>query len=281
MSLFALSMMELLVLAALLIFLIIGAGYDRNGRAGVKWLAVISLCAGWALFHDWTGGFWDVLHSVFNAEFWLPVAAYVAFGLIIYSPIEFRMEIRGSARRMRERWDEFLTKNPEVRARKLMSASEVETEKAQLEADEAQRQAQQFSILAMATKLITDAGVKLRGGEDNALSQVQEEQERRRQQKIEPEKKVSEFVDQANRRHYGYVSDIIRLKANGIDIDTQIHRPGLVQSIACWTFMWPAYAASLVLGNFVVEFFETVVDLTQKWANERLKKAFDGVFAVK
>lgn len=276
-SFLALSLIEMLVLIALFFFLIVGTGYDRNGRAGVKWVAIIALVGGWALFHNWSGSFWDMAKSFLSSDFWLPALTYFAFGLIIYSPIEFRFEIKGSARRMTKRWEEFLEKNPKVRARKLMSAEEMRIEAEQKAEEERLLQEQRSSIVGKAKQLIEEAGIKLDRDAKNLLEHSHE----RRREEPTAEQKVAEFVEYANRRQYGYVSDIIRLKADGVNIDTSIYRPGLVQSIACWTFMWPAYAASLVLGNFVVEFFETVVDMTQKWANERLKKAFAEVFAVK
>lgn len=271
----AMSALELIVLCGLIVFLLIGTAFDRRGHSGLKWWALVLLGVAWALSHDWSGGVWSVMRLLPSLSSLIPVTAYILVGLLAYSPVEYRMELKRSARRMKEVWDTFLSKNPSVREKKFMPADE------QAVAERAEKaKTEERTITEKALDALKHAGVKVTDEMAATLGRTVSGRLRVEDDKPTPEQLVAEFVAQANHGQQGYVSEIVLFEAKGIEVDYKVNRNGLVRSVMAWTFLWPFYLVSLVFGNFVIEFFEIVIDKSRKWAEERLRKAFADVFVI-
>lgn len=112
---FTLGFLELIFISVFFLLMIIGASLDRRGgQEEAKWVIfVIGLVAVAAWFwKDWT--FVGLYEYVTSAAFWTPVGYYLAAGLV-YSVVEFVLDVRRSARSYREQWAEFLTRKNHVR----------------------------------------------------------------------------------------------------------------------------------------------------------------------
>lgn len=267
------SVLGWLTLIAIFVLLCITVGLDRRGQPGPKWFALFVIVGAWLfLATDWGDGFQAGLQSVFaglRAINWWAVGGYVLFGLVIYSPIGFRMELRTSARRLRRLWVAYLANNPSINA---PVGPEVESG-ASAHADDALGE-----TASTVDRLVMGASRAMDGLSGTAAKSTRKDQQAERKGPT-PEELVEVFVRDANSfRHGTYVSDILTLKRKGREIDTSVNQPGLVRALGCWTFMWPFYATVLVLSDLLGEFFETVVDHVIVWANEKVQNTFRDVF---
>lgn len=57
-----------------------------------------------------------------------------------------------------------------------------------------------------------------------------------------------------------------------------IHRGELAEAVGCWTFFWPFYAVSLILGDLLLEFFRAVAEILVNLSGGLVRLAFKDVF---
>jgi hypothetical protein len=89
---------------------------------------------------------------------------------------------------------------------------------------------------------------------------------------------AKEFIDGfiANqRRRYGFVS--LTTSAAGTP-EPLIDKLELAESIGVWTFFWPAYAVSLVIGDLLTEVFNVIAEFLVKISGRFVRFSFADVF---
>lgn len=101
-----LGLFELAFIALFVILLMVGTTYDRRGKEGPKWFILfvgMAALVAW-YWNDWTlRGAWDIATS---KAFWIPAGYYMGAGLV-YSLIEYYLELRRSVRYHSDKWKQF------------------------------------------------------------------------------------------------------------------------------------------------------------------------------
>lgn len=114
----ALGFLELILLGVFVVFMIIGTALDRSETSdSFKWWTFLAGFVGlfFLLPVGWTfAGIWESFKSL---EFWQPLAIYLGIGLA-YSILEFALAVRRAARRLGDKWQEFLNSKQHISAGK-------------------------------------------------------------------------------------------------------------------------------------------------------------------
>lgn len=90
-------------------------------------------------------------------------------------------------------------------------------------------------------------------------------------------KDINAFVT-FNRRSYDVI--VVEASKTGMRPELKINRGALVNNITAWTFFWPFYAISLVVGDLIKMVVETVVDLMSNLSNRYVKWVSINTFKV-
>jgi len=255
MLIFGLGLVELLVFAALAVFLLVGISFDRRGKEELKWWPVILFVlflAGWN-WSDWT--FFGPAHVeavmdgtkvvtpaydrvvlfslAQSAAFWTPVAIFLGLGLV-YSLVEFLFDIRRSAKFYAAEWAEYLKKTVDI-------GGSNET------------------VRITISDLLTQA----RAGSDN-------------KRLIEYAQRVlGEF-----RQRYSFKNRIVGLEYDEklFEMNPKVNKAELVDFITAWTLLWPFYLVSLILGDLLTEVFNAIGEFFVKLTGQFVKVTFKDVF---
>lgn len=76
--------------------------------------------------------------------------------------------------------------------------------------------------------------------------------------------------------------ELIELKLDStlVDFEPRVKREELAEHVGVWTLFWPAYAASLILGDLLTEIFRTLANVLASISGRAVKAAFSGLFKV-
>lgn len=113
---FTLGLLEMVLLAAFLTILLFGIYFDINGRTKPKWyifgFGMIALAGvNWG---NWTfSGFYE---TIWSWVFWKSLLVYLIAG-VVYSVIEFVLDVRKTSRRYKDAWEHALLQNINHHAR--------------------------------------------------------------------------------------------------------------------------------------------------------------------
>ena len=78
---------------------------------------------------------------------------------------------------------------------------------------------------------------------------------------------------------YGlYSKRIIGISKTASGIEPKINRSMLASSIGCWTFFWPFYLVSLIVGDLFTEIFNIAADFLASISGRFVRMAFKNVF---
>lgn len=193
----AFSIFELIFCAVFFLLLIVGASFDRHGREEPKWwIFGIGFVAALVWFwKDWSfSGIWAAIQSW---TFWQPVCYYFLAGLV-YSLLEFGLDVRRSARYYKQQWLDYSRKSD-----------------------------------------------------------------------------VNDFVNK-----YSFKNRIIELaKSDETGLpEPRVNKAELAEHIGAWTFFWPAYLLSLIIGDLLTELFDSLSELLVKISGRFVKWSFSDVF---
>lgn len=269
------GLLEIIFFGVFFLLLVIGTALDRRyHKEAPKWFVLVTGIVLMTIYY-WSdldlSNIWSAVRTV---EFWKPVAIYVGAGLV-YSVFEFILSVRKMARAHKANWEQFI--------------NSTRSEYVAVEDDG------KHTIIS-GTRDITR-------GEDGRLSIRVGDKEL-------PVKKVdttyreiiqraqmpgADLLTQANAR--GLFDQYKKSNTNNsswlerdfveviMDDDTGtiqpvIDRSRLASFIGAWTMLWPAYAVSLVLGDFLTEVFRAVSDLFANLGGRFVRFVFGGVFTV-
>jgi hypothetical protein len=175
-----------------------------------------------------------------NWSFWAPLAAYLGLGLV-YSCLEFGLTIRRSARHLAGLWSDWLKTTESVRFKD--NEGRVDISHADLIREARERGAEwgAFQTAVDAIKsFITNSCFRAQCQEDRIIGTV--------------------------------------LGADKLSVEPKINRGELTEHVGAWTFLWPAYALSLIFGDLLTEFFRVVADVMVNLSGRIVKVAFRDVF---
>lgn len=245
----ALGVLELIFVGAFFLLLVVGASFDRRGREAPKWYIFGLGFAAMVAYYwgDFTlGGAWG---TVTRWTFWQPVGAYLGAGLV-YSLLEFVLEVRRTARYYKESWTEALSRKIEIKQRD--SSGEI--------LRGAVSQSTRGLIGDPITKVMTAREVVANREDPSNTAAAQE---------------VIDGFIAYQRRQYGFVS--LTRSAAGTP-EPLINKLALAESIGAWTFFWPAYAVSLVIGDLLTEVFNVIAEFLVKISGRFVRFSFADVF---
>lgn len=275
---FGLALLELLFLAVFFVLLIVGVTFDRRGKEDVKWwvfgigLMVLAIWqwSNWTFIGDATvpavmnGAtvvseattrvvLWDAIRSW---SFWSPIGYYLLAGLL-YSILEFWLDIRRSARFYKAEWQKHLAGYDEIPV-----LDELGNQTPNPDYDKNDRFANQSKMLTRRrpnSEVYEE--VKAKGATSGLFNTAL--------------KLTSEFVSR-----YSFRNRIIEIKigTDKISVEPKVNKVELSEHITAWTFLWPAYAVSLILGDLLVEVFNFIADVLAKISGQFVKISFANVF---
>lgn len=215
----ALGVLELIALSVFFLALVVAITFDRRGVESPKWWVVGLGVAGVAAYFwsDWTfAGLWE---SALTLEFWKPFAYFLALGLV-YSVLEFVLDVRRSARKFKDLWERHIN---------------------------GQRES------------YSDA--KLNGP---ASADFQ---------------KVADSTRQFVERHSSDRAIVTIVRAEDkISVEPKINKGALSENIGAWTFFWPFYAISLILGDLLTEVFRVIAEFFVTLSGRFVRLSFADVF---
>lgn len=233
---FTLGLLEMVLLAVFLMALVIGISLDRNGRTAPKWyvfgFGMIAIAGvNWG---DFTfSGMYDTICSW---TFWKPMFMYLVVG-VLYSVIEFILDVRKASRRYKDAWERALLQNINHNAKKpteKISLKEAINSRPNLPANE---------------PLIADIFSA-----------------------------INSFVAQ-NR----YGNAIVKLEYDKETMESpqpKIDKTKLAEFIGAWTFFWPIYMISLIIGDLFTEIFDQLSEFFVSLGGRFVKMTFKDVFKV-
>jgi hypothetical protein len=234
---FTFGLLEITFFSVFFIMLLVGISFDRRGQEDAKWYVFgIGLAAlGFYFYKDWTvGGVWEFVTS---KSFWEPMASYLLAG-VVYSILEFVLNIRRSARNYKAAWEANLKNG------------------IRLYRDDREREGGRVKEEVPFSEVLSRAAA----GEAVAIEAAKTETDR--------------FVSRNQNRH-----SIVMLET-GADGTPQprINKIELSEHIGAWTFFWPLYAISLVLGDLLTEIFNQLSEFFVSLSGRFVRMSFKDVF---
>jgi len=81
-------------------------------------------------------------------------------------------------------------------------------------------------------------------------------------------------------KHYDSKSRLIGidLAENNLSVTPRVNRAVLVNSVAAWSMLWPAYAVSLIVGDLFNQVIEFIVDISSKLSTMAVRFTFQNTF---
>lgn len=263
-----LVLLEIVFIAIFLILLVIGASLDRRGNESPKWwiLGVGFIIIGAWFWNDFTffgpaevaavvdaSGkvieeaqtrvvLWD---AVSTWSFWSPFWMFLGAGLV-YSILEFVLEVRRTARRYTKAWSDYLDKRLDVK--QLDSEGKPRTE-------EGTRGSQYITKTLSVREVMANRDDK---SNDALAGEL-----------------LESFINN-DRSRYGFV-DLV-LNETKTAPEPKIDKVELASAVGAWTFLWPVYAVSLIIGDLLTEIFNWIADALVAMSGRFVRMSFSDVF---
>jgi hypothetical protein len=76
------------------------------------------------------------------------------------------------------------------------------------------------------------------------------------------------------------VDRIINVEVEHGNIVPKVNRDALGDHLFCWTFFWPFYAVSLIIGDLLLNVFTGIANAITKMSSRVVRRAFHGVFKI-
>lgn len=274
-----LSFIELAFFSLFFIALCVGAGFDRRGRNEPKWYILgvgFVVAAVWfwpeysffgpadipAVLKDGKVDvpaqhrtvLWDVIR---NWSFWTPLAIFFITGLA-YSLVEFVLEVRRMARYYADKWASAIDRSIEVYD--LNDDGSYKTYPEVAKSDRKVGDVIKTGYVKNMVDVKTVLGsVETNKGYAKAASEF-----------------LSAFFERNGRPSYSFIG-LVRNEAGNAP-EPKINKATLAESIGTWTFMWPAYLFSLILGDLLTEVFSILADFLVSISGRFVKMSFSSVF---
>lgn len=267
---FAFGWLEWTFLGIFFMLLILGTSFDRSGMESPKWyiLGVGFIAIGVYYWKDLSvSSLWVLVSSW---AFWKPIVIYFAIGLA-YSMLEFFLDVRRSARGYAAEWQRHLNTEIEVPAVdadgkvKMKPRVEMRRGVAQQVMTMVNDVTGQTPVMDPEMRSTTFAEgygiVKEKGAESNLFNGVNAQ--------------TKSFLSS-----YRFKNRIIeiQLAADKIGVEPKVNRLELAEHIGAWTFLWPAYLVSLVIGDLLTEVFRSIADFLTHISGRFVKLSFANVF---
>jgi hypothetical protein len=275
----SLGWFEIAFFAILFIALTFGTLFDRAGREGPKWyiLGVGFIAFVGYYWKDFTfGSLWQL---ALTWAFWKPVVIYLGIGLV-YSGLEFFLDIRRSARYYADQWRRHLAKGQTfpkldgvgVPIRGLKLDSQGKPVMATSPNPKAGRHSpdEPATITEPVMEVLTRQGTigesytivakdGAASGEFNRVNQWSKD-----------------FIGQYQFRNR--IIGLVLSDEDKVTVEPKVNRVELAEHIGAWTFLWPTYAMSLICGRLLTEAFRLAADFFAWVSGRFVRLSFKNVF---
>lgn len=277
---FAIGLIWWVAIAIFVVLLGIATYYDRGAHEEPKWYLIGIGFAALMIFFWKDFTFFGPAHveavmegtkvvseaqdrvvladALAGSGFWMPVLAYLGIGLA-YSLLEFGLTIRKAERALSAAWQEFITKTRTVpvldgEGKPVMTYS-------------GNREVPSTEQVPYRT-IIAEAR---RRGED-----YQEHKHA-----IELTKGFADNPRSFNwyRRQEARIVGV-EIGQDKLSIGPKVDKGELAEHVGAWTFLWPAYAISLIVGDLFAEFFSLVGSMLAAVSGRVVKFTFRNSFDV-
>lgn len=267
----ALSLIELIFVGGFFLLMVIGTALDRRNNEYPKWWVLLIGFAGACIYLWGSISFSAIWTAVTSWTFWQPALVYLAAGLV-YSVIEFTLSVRRLARAHADSWQRFISQVTTVfvltsTGREVPSASWVkgkgngEFYTRWTHDGESTKEEQPVTRIEVSYR-----DILLKAQRPDARTE-------------DRMKALELFRTYSNdSRSDDFVQ--VKLDPDTFQVQPTIERRRLADFISAWTFMWPAYAVSLILGDLLVEGFRLVGDVFSQLGGRFVRIAFNGTFKV-
>lgn len=254
----ALSWIELTFIIVFFVLMVIGASIDRDGASSPKWyiLGIGFIAIGWYYWGDITMS--SVVQVLQTWQFWKPIVVYLGIG-IVYSILEFVLEIRRSARTLSKSWEGH--KNEKITFDILDENGEqvlVDDDTDSLSGKRSTR------IKARRRSTLGAEYLRLKNGEILPAHELNE-----------VFKETRQFVE-FNGTKSGIIG--LRLGEDKLTVEPAVNSSRLADHVGAWTFLWPAYMFSLILGDLMAEVFKALASMMAKISARFVRMSFSDVF---
>ncbi len=242
---FALELIEICAMAVFLIAMVIGVALDRRNIPDIKWW-VLFIGAATALFftkNSWTLP--TLLEFAASSIFWLAAMKYLGLGLL-YSCVEFIVEVRKSATSVKQMWERFLDTKCALRDIKgvMQDTPKLTVREVLPIYDEYDAKAAEEKITIPSTV----SGIEVR----------------------------KDFINDLLNFHLK--NGIVKLKLQGKEIVPSVDTSELTNRVGSWAIFWPFYMLSMIIGDLLTQIFTVfasfLTNASSRFVNLLFKDAF-------
>lgn len=275
-----LGLIELIFLGVFFLLMVIGTALDRRYNESPKWW-FLGIAMVIAVIYFWgQTDFSSIWAAVQSWTFWQPFATYLGAGLI-YSVLEFILSVRKMERSHGTSWARFINRIETVYTIKTDSGGEDTVDSSWVT-----KKGDRYFIT------VTRHGNRTHGGEierevtrtDTVFRNVfkaAQEVDATAEQKQAAQELLHRYLRGDEYRLSDLRKDFVQVELSPpFEVQPVVNRGRLASFIGAWTFLWPAYAVSLILGDFVVEVFRTIGDVFSKIGGRFVRMTFSNTFKV-
>ena len=272
------GVLELVAMAVLFLFLVIGCTVDRrmDNEAFKWWVVVVGIAV--AVWYYWSplatagpSGIWETVTSL---SFWTPALVYFGLGLVYCIP-EFMMDVRRAAKFYKGEWNTFKNRTLQLPvfddAGALIKVTDKRTDADTLPALLAKVRNAIGKVSKDAPQQEVTVSALLQRAQE--LKSLGVETEESYYVFREAERMLREF-----RGQYRFRNRIVQLSTEGLKPEPEINKVELAEHIAGWTIFWPFYAVALVIGDILAEFWNVVAEFFTTFAGRFVRFSFADVF---
>lgn len=264
----AFGWIEWTFLAVFFLLMILGTAYDRSGLESPKWYV---FGVGFVVIASWywkdlsVSSIWVLLSSW---AFWKPIVVYFSIGLV-YSMLEFFLDVRRSARQYSSEWQKHLSTGVRVDVLNEDGTVKMQPKFRMERGEQIPVMINEHNVQSQKLEPVTKpetyaegyAVVKEKGAASARFNEVNEQ--------------TKSFV---NNYHFKNRIIEIQLAADKIGVEPRVNRLELAEHIGAWTFLWPAYLVSLIIGDLLTEVFKSIADFLAHISGRFVKLSFANVF---
>ncbi len=275
---------ELIFIGVFFLLMVVGAALDRRYNESPKWWILgIGLAVAVAYFWGKTD-FTTIWTAVQDWSFWKPLGVYLVAGLA-YSVLEFILSVRKMSRSHADSWKRFIS-TVDLTYR-LKEGGDGNYPGEQVDGQWVRERDGKHYIR------VSERGVFGRNGEVEKEVEVTkvvyrdifkkaQEVGATDEDKTRAAKLLAAYLHRDEYRLSDLKKDFVQVELNEATQEVQpvVNRARLSAFIGAWTFLWPAYAVSLILGDFVVEVFRVIGDAFSKLGGRFVRMTFADTFKV-
>lgn len=269
-----LGLIELIFIGGFFLLMVIATAFDRRHNEYPKWWVLLIGFVGVVLYLWGSISFSAIWAAVTSWTFWQPALIYLGAGLI-YSGLEFTLEVRRMARAHADGWQRFISSTATIYTL-TDTGEEVPAAWVRGRGDGAFYTAYDLGgRKGQQERPVTAAKVSYR---DLILKAQQPDA-------TSSDKKTAQELVATYRSTNGETigaDSFVQVKMDEAtcQVGPAINKQRLTDFIAAWTCLWPAYAVSLILGDLMVEVFRAVGEAFSRLGGRFVRLAFSGTFKV-